>query len=209
LPIAAYVPRLISRRLRERDPFPPFRAVFLIGWTGMRGIVSLALALALPNTLADGSPFPQRAVVIVVSFAVILVSLLVLGLPLPWIIRKLRLDDEGVDLREEREALIRASQAALSRLEQIDDTSIIDPRVLDRVRAPYQERLDRLTAEVREDPQCLLTEGESAAYRRLRDEALTAERKAAVALRNQGQINEGILQRVQEALDLEALQPDR
>ena len=75
VPIGTYLPRLLSRRLRERDPSPPWQAVALIGWTGMRGIVSLALALALPLALPNGKPFPQRAVVVVVSFAVILVTL--------------------------------------------------------------------------------------------------------------------------------------
>jgi len=148
-------------------------------------------------------------VVIVVSFTVILVTLLLQGLTLPWIIRVLGLKDDGFELREERDALIRASQAALARLDAIDSTSIINPQLIERVRSPYEERLSRLTAEAREDPQCRLSEGEAAAYRRLRAQALAAERKAAVALRNEGKINEDVLHRVQEALDLEALQPDR
>jgi len=136
VPIGVYLPRL-SARLRARDPSPPWRAVALIGWTGMRGIVSLALALALPLTLPDGRPFPDRAVVIVSAFAVILVTLVVQGLTLPLVIRALRFADDDADLREEREALIRASQAALGRVDAIDATSIIDPRLLERVRGPY------------------------------------------------------------------------
>jgi Na+/H+ antiporter len=209
VPIGIYLPRLLSPRLRARDPSPPWRAVALIGWTGMRGIVSLALALALPLTLPDGRPFPDRVVVIVSAFAVILVTLVVQGLTLPLVIRALRFADDDADLREEREALIRASQAALGRVDAIDATSIIDPRLLERVRGPYAERLARLTTEAREDPECKLTEGEAAAFRRLRGEALRAERGAVVSLRNQGKLSEEVLHRVQEALDLEALQPDR
>jgi CPA1 family monovalent cation:H+ antiporter len=209
VPIAAYLPRLLSRRLRERDPYPPWQFVAVVSWTGMRGIVSLALALALPLTLPSGEPFPQRAVIIVISFAVILVSLLVQALSLPWLIRVLRIEDDGADLREEREALIQASRASLARLDEIDNTVVIHPQLLERVRAPYEERLTRLTTEAREDPECKLTEGEAAAYRRLRSEALAAEREAVVALRNQGKIGEEVLRGVQEALDLEALQPDR
>jgi CPA1 family monovalent cation:H+ antiporter len=209
VPIGAYLPRLLSRRVREREPRPRPRAVGLIGWTGMRGIVSLALALALPLSLPGGWPFTERPVIIVLSFAVILVTLLLQGLTLPWIIRVLRVDDEGADLREEREALIRASQGALARVDQIDAISIIHPQLVERVRAPYQERLTRLTTEVRQDPECKLTEGEAAAFRRLRGEALAAERRAVVVLRNEGKISEDVLHRVQEAIDLEALQPDR
>jgi NhaP-type Na+/H+ or K+/H+ antiporter len=162
VPVATYLPRLLSRRLRQRDPAPPLRAVVLIGWTGMRGIVSLALALALPLALPDGRPFPQRAVVVVVSFAVILTTLVLQGLSLPFVIRALRFEQDSADLREEREALIRASQLALTRLDEIDS-----------------------------------------------DQALGAERSAVVALRNEGKISEEVLHRVQQALDLEALQPDR
>ena len=75
VPVAAYLPRLLSRRVRKREPRPRWEAVFLIAWTGMRGIVSLALALAVPLTLPTGAPFPEREVVIVLSFAVILVTL--------------------------------------------------------------------------------------------------------------------------------------
>jgi Na+/H+ antiporter len=208
VPLGTYLPRLIPR-LRAADPPPRWQGVVLIGWTGMRGIVSLALALALPLTLPDGTPFAERPVIIVISFAVILVTLLLQGLSLPYVIRALGLEDDGADLREEREALIRASQAALGRLDEIDNATIMHPALLDRVRAPYQERLGRLTTEVRQDPECKLTEGEAAAFRRLRTEALRAERTAVVALRNQGKISEEVLHRVQQALDLEAMQPDR
>jgi len=175
----------------------------------MRGIVSLALALALPLALPNGDPFPQRALVVVVSFAVIFVTLVLQGLTLPVLIRALGLKDDGTDLREEREALLRASAAAVKRLDEIDQTSIINPQLMERVRLPYDRRLERLTEQTRDDPECRLTEGESAAFHRLRGEALAAERKAVVELRNQGRISEEVLHRVQEALDLEAMQPDR
>jgi Na+/H+ antiporter len=209
VPIATYLPRLLSRRLRARDPYPRWQAVAIISWTGMRGIVSLALALGLPLALADGRPFPQRATIVVLSFAVIVATLLLQGLSLPLLIRALGLEDDGLDLREEREALIHASEAALARLGAIDATTIVHPQLMERVRAPYQERLTRLTSEAREDPECKLTEGEAAAFRELRGAALAAERRAVVSLRNHGKISEEVLHRAQEALDLEALQPDR
>ncbi len=136
-------------------------------------------------------------------------TLVLQGLTLPWVIRRLDLPKDAADLREEREALIRASQAALSRLDEIDQTILLHPRLFERARLPYEERLGRLTAEVKQDPFCSLTEGEAAAFRRLRDEALQAERRAVVTLRNEGKISEDVLHRVQEGLDLEALQPDR
>jgi Na+/H+ antiporter len=208
VPLGAYLPQLFWRRLREREPLDP-RNVALIAWTGMRGIVSLALALALPLALPDGRPFPHRAVIIVVSFMVILVTLLLQGLTLPLIIRALRLKDDGVDLREERDGLIRATERALARLEHIDRTTVIDPALIDRLRAPYQERLERLQAERQTDPECRLTEGQGDAYQRLRRDLLVHERQAVVELRNQGKLGEEMLHRLQEGIDLEELQPDR
>jgi monovalent cation/hydrogen antiporter len=209
VPVGAYLPVLVRRWLRRSEPTPSWRNVALVAWTGMRGLVSLALALALPLALPDGQPFPQRAIIIVVSFSVIVATLLIQGLSLPWVIRVLGLKDDGADLREERQALIRASEAAVSRLAEIDRTSIVHPQLMERVRMPYDERLERLGEETREDPECRLTEGAGAAYQRLRSEALAAERKAVVELRNQGKLSEEVLHRLQEALDLEALQPDR
>jgi monovalent cation/hydrogen antiporter len=209
VPVATYLPRWLSPGLRKRDPAPPYRAVFLLSWIGMRGIVSLALALAIPLTLADGRPFPQRETVIVLSFSVILVTLLVQGVSLPWVIRRLGFRADDSDLREQREALIRASEAALARIKEIDNTVVVDPQLVERVRAPYAERLARLTQEERVDPDCQLTEGQGAAFRQMRGDVLGAERKAVVSLRNQGKISEEVLHRVQEDIDLEALQPDR
>jgi Na+/H+ antiporter len=209
VPIGTYLPRWLSRKLRARDPSPPLRAVVLIGWTGIRGIVSLALALSVPEVLPDGTPFPQRGIVIVLSFSVILFTLLVQGLSLPVVIRALDFKEDNVELREEREALIRASEAALKRLTELDNTVILHPQLLERLRAPYDERLNRLTTEAIEDPECKLTEGEASAFLKLRGEVLAAERAAVVKLRNEGKISEEVLQQVQEALDLEALQPER
>lgn len=203
VPLAAFVPRLLSRRLRERDPYPSWQSIALLSWTGMRGIVSLALALALPLT------FPQRSLVVVITFGVILVTLVLQGLTLPWVIRALAMPDDGAELGEERDALIQASQSALARLDEIDSTSVIHPLLLERARLPYETRLERLTAEERQDPECRLTEGEAAAFRRLREQALDAERRTVVRLRNEGKISEEVLHRLQEGLDLEALQPDR
>jgi monovalent cation/hydrogen antiporter len=209
VPLGSLVPRLLSPRVRRREPPPRWPNVALVAWTGMRGIVSLALALGLPQTLPDGRPFPHRSEIIVITFAVIMTTLLLQGLSLPLLIRGLRVADDGVDLREEREGLIRATERALTRLEEIDRTTVIDPALLERLRAPYQERLERLQAELQTDPECRLTEGQADAYRRLRDELLGHERRAVVELRNQGKLSEDVLHRLQEGIDLEALQPDR
>jgi len=87
VPLAAWIPRLFSPSLRVRDPMPPWSGLFIIGWTGMRGIVSLAAALALPLTTAAGAPFPFRAEIILITFSVILATLVLQGLSLGPLIR--------------------------------------------------------------------------------------------------------------------------
>ena len=82
VPLAALIPRWLSASLRARDPLPAWPNIFLIGWTGMRGIVTLAAALALPVATAAGTPLPFRAEIILISFTVILVTLVVQGLSL-------------------------------------------------------------------------------------------------------------------------------
>jgi len=209
VPIAAFLPRWLSPRVRAREPAPEWRQIGLLGWTAMRGIVSLALVLALPTRLPDGAPFPFREQIVLVVFAVIAVTLVGQGLSLPPLIRRLGFVDDGADLRQERVGLLRASERALERLDELDRTSIIMPWLVERLRGLYEERLHRLQSSVRDDPECRLSEGEQQAYQRLRNELIEAERRAVVALRNEGAISEEILHRLQRDLDLEALQPLR
>jgi len=92
-----YIPLMVSKKFRQSDIRPNWKEVFLVGWAGMRGVISLASALAIPVTLADGKEFPERDLVLFISFMVILVTLVFQGLSLPWIIRKLNLSE---DIRE-------------------------------------------------------------------------------------------------------------
>jgi len=175
----------------------------------MRGIVSLALALALPRTLPDGTPFPFRDLLVLLVFAVIVVTLLGQGLTLPLVIRALGFVDDGAAQRQERDGLLRGTARALERLDELDRTSIIVPWLVERLRASYEERLSRLQASVRDDPECRLMDGDNLAYQRLRGELIGAERDAVVAMRNRGEISEDVLHKLQQDLDLEALQPLR
>jgi Na+/H+ antiporter len=95
--VTTYVPIFLSRKFRESPLRPNWKEVFLVGWAGMRGVISLASALAIPVTLADGKEFPERDLVLFISFMVILVTLVFQGLSLPWIIKKLNLSE---DIRE-------------------------------------------------------------------------------------------------------------
>src|SRR5204863_9925706 len=112
---ATYLPRFIFKSLRRRDPYPKWQHVTIVAWTGMRGVVSLAAALALPLTTKDGSAFPGRDLILFLTFAVILTTLVVQGLSLPRLIRWLGVEDDRAAEKEEREARLKANEAALAR----------------------------------------------------------------------------------------------
>ncbi len=209
VPIVMYLPYRI-RTLRRGNAGPHvWKETAVVSWTAMRGIVSLALALSLPRTLPDGSPFPFRDLIILLVFAVIVVTLLGQGLTLPLLIRALGFVDDGAAARQERDGLLRGTEHALERLAEIDRTSIIVPWLVERLRATYEERLSRLQESVRDDPECRLMDGDSLAFRRLRAQLIDAERDSVVAMRDRGEISEEVLHKLQQDLDLEALQPLR
>lgn len=197
VPIAAWVPRFLSPALRARDPMPPWSNLFLIGWTGMRGIVSLAAALALPLTTAAGTPLPFRAEIILITFIVILVTLVLQGLSLPPLIRALHIREDHSLEDEERQAREHAALTALARLEEVASENWSVPDHLERMRVHYSHRARTFEAEgVPEAAQ---------AFRRLRHETLTAERLALIGLRNDGVISDEVLHRLEHELDIEAL----
>jgi Na+/H+ antiporter len=202
VPLATVIPRLVSPALRRRDPIPPWPHVFLVSWTGMRGIVSLAAALALPVAAGRGTAFPFRDEVILLTFAVILSTLVIQGLSLTPLIRRLELgEDDSLEV-EEAFAREEAARAALARLETLDGGAW--PRQdLERLRALYTQRVQRASPLDLGDGSD--TARARAASRRLRQEMLTAERKALIALRDRGVISDEILHRLENELDIEAV----
>ena len=199
---ATYLPRFLSRRIRERDPYPPWQYPALIGWTGLRGAVTLAAALALPLTTSSGAPFPQRDLLIYLAFCVILATLVLQGLSLPLVIRLLNLEDDGSAAKEETKARIYAADAALARLEELTGEEWVRDDTAERMRGLYRFRQNRFSARFDADDDGAI-EQRSQDYQRLRRELLDAERQAVVELRRQGRINDDIMNLVQRDLDLE------
>jgi CPA1 family monovalent cation:H+ antiporter len=196
---ATYLPRLLSAKLRQQDPYPAWQHVAIVGWTGMRGVVSLAAALALPMVVADGSPFPGRDLILFLTFVVILVTLVVQGLSLPHLICWLGVQDDGSAEKEERHARLKANQAALARLEK--HQSDINPQLLTRLRFEYEDRIQQLedgTSHNGDKAKGMFSE----AYERLSRETLEVERQVILDLRNQRVINDEVLRRIQHDIDL-------
>jgi CPA1 family monovalent cation:H+ antiporter len=138
---AAYLPRFVFKGLRQRDPYPDWQEVAVVAWTGMRGVVSLAAALALPLTMQDGSPFPGRNLILFLTFVVILVTLVLQGLSLPVLIRWLGIKDDRSAEKEEREARLRANRNALERLNQIVEKEPARADALQRLRIEYEDHI--------------------------------------------------------------------
>ncbi len=203
VPLATVIPRLLSPALNRRDPLPPWSAVFLLAWTGMRGIVSLAAALGLPLATANGAPFPSRDQIIVITFEVILATLVLQGLTLSPLIRRLRLGDDTTLELEEAHARQEAGRAALARLDDLAAGPGSPREDIERMRTLYTQRVQRASSI---DPGAGAESARAqAALRRLRHEALSAERRALIALRDQGVISDDVLHRLEQELDIEAM----
>ena len=143
---SAYLPRLLVPAIRRRDPMPPWRSVVVISWAGMRGVVSLAAALALPLTIESGEPFPRRGLIVFLTFSVILATLVVQGLSLPALIRWLGVREDGLTEREEVVARRGAVDAALKRIDDLAREPWAPEDLVGRLRSFYQARsrhLDR------------------------------------------------------------------
>jgi len=194
-------------RRNKRPIQNPGRASVILGWSGMRGAVSLAAALALPLTTDAGGAFPSRELVIFLTFGVILASLVVQGLSFPALLGLLGLEDEGRTEKEENKARIYATEAALARLDELADEDWVREDTLDRVRAMFNFRRQRFRS--RFDPESDgQLESRSLDYQRLLRELLIAERDAVFDLRRQRRIDDLVMRRVIRDLDLEEARLD-
>ena len=197
----SYLPRLFSTRIRRDDPFPSWKAVFIVAWTGMRGAISLAAALALPLALASGEKFPNRNLLIFITFFVILATLVVQGLSLPLIIRRLKLSDDGATAQEEAEARLQILNAALARIEHIEQTDSVSLPRLEQLRLEYRRRAEGLAV--------IVAEGENSCRdyfkedRDLQLDIMNAEREELLRLRDGDAIHDEAVRRIQYDLDLE------
>ena len=198
---AAYLPRFLSKKIRRRDPYPKWQHVAIIGWTGMRGVVSLAAALALPIHTTDGAPFPGRDLILFLTFVIIFATLVLQGLSLPFLIRLLGVKDDGSIEKEEREARLKANQVALDHLNQLTGADFLRQEALDRLRTEYEDHILQLKSD---DPQKASEPLRlfSSEYERLSQEALRLERGTIIKLRNTDVINDEVLRRVQRDIDL-------
>jgi CPA1 family monovalent cation:H+ antiporter len=191
-----------SHFLHQKNPRPTPKQIFVVGWTGMRGVVALAAAISLPETLANGREFPERNLIIFLTFSVIFVTLVLQGLTLPPLIRMLGLAvGHGNDAEEEEEARRIITSTAIAHLEEARGQDVPDfDSVYDDIARRYARRLASLTKEGTEGD--AMSNRELERYRTILGELLPLERKTAVRLRNEGRINDDVLRKIEHELDL-------
>jgi CPA1 family monovalent cation:H+ antiporter len=199
---SAHVAYAIRRKLCDQKvPTPSRRAILVIGWTGMRGGIALAAAISIPQAMTDGQPLAQRNLIIFLAYSVILVTLVLQGLTLPWLVRALGLQNSEEEDPEEATARRQMLEAALRYLEECktQDEHLI--ALYDDLSGHYRHRLKVVTGEGK------LTGSQAEShdeFSRIAREAVEIERRTAVRLRNQGQINDDTLRALERELDLRA-----
>jgi Na+/H+ antiporter len=196
------LPLGLSRRAR-----PPWQHAAVVAWAGLRGVDTLAAALALPLATAGGSRFPYRSLIIFLGLCVVLATLVLQGLSLPYLIRRLGVVGDYTAEREETKARLAAARAALSRLEELASAGRVSESMLKRLRSRYQHRIDHLKAQ-RAGVDDGSSEDHLAAHERVQLELLDAERRAVIELHHQGVISDEALRRVERDIDLEELRLD-
>jgi len=196
-----YLIRAVDRRPQQRARRFSASWRLIVAWSGMRGAVSLAVALAVPMTTTTG-PFPQRDLIIFTTFAVILVTLVVQGLSLPTIIRLAHVDDGGAEADEEINARLVATKAALAQIDVLAGEEWVRGETVERMRGLYQFRKHRLAARagtIDDDGY----EDQSQSYQQAVRCVLAAQREALLDLRSAGTVSNETMNRLQRELDLE------
>jgi Na+/H+ antiporter len=204
VPFAYLPPALLG--MRRRGVPAAWREGVIVAWSGLRGAVSLAAALAIPLSTDAGTPFPARELIIFLAFCVILFTLVVQGLSLPFVIRALHVEDDDSEEREEAIARKRAAQAALRRIEELVHEDWVREDTAERMRGLYNFRINRFGERLGHGDGSI--EEQSQAYQRLRRELLQAEEEAVVALRRADEISDEVLRRVLRDLALEDVRLD-
>ena len=205
---AIYLPRWLSARLRRRDPSPPWQWAFVLSFTGVRGIVSLAAALAIPLLTLGGQPFPDRDLILLLTFSVILVTLVGLGLLLPAVIRVLNLAQAGrreqhADRAEEHAAREQAIKAVIKRLAALKSERDLPDEIVGALRARHEQRLRHAARRGSSDE-------EDRKYGELHDEIelllIAAEREHINASFRGGKLKDETRRRIERELDLREAQ---
>jgi CPA1 family monovalent cation:H+ antiporter len=199
---ATYLPRKLFPSIARQDPSPPYGVVTALGWMGMRGIVSLAAALSIPLSLPSGQPFPFRSLLIFLTYAVILATLVLPATTLPALMRRLGVRDDGENRREEVAARLALNEAIMREIESLRREGELPSEMLTRSAGRYQRRIETLQSNLEEKPFSPLFD-EDRLLRRLMRRLLEAERRELAGLRGRAAIHDEVFFNLSRELDIE------
>jgi CPA1 family monovalent cation:H+ antiporter len=199
---ATYIPRWLSKSLAARDPSPPWQSVFLLSFTGIRGVVSLAAALGLPFATMDGSPFPHRDLILFITFGVIVVTLVGQGLMLPAVVRwlglpKLGKEERIAELQEELGARQAALEEVTKRLDAVVTRGGLPAPVVEHLRTRNMHRQQIVPANFQDGLDIARTSAG------IKKNLIDAERDFIFGLLRDGKITDEARRRIEYELDLE------
>jgi CPA1 family monovalent cation:H+ antiporter len=203
---ASLFTRIMSHFIKVADPNPGWKAPLISGWAGMRGVVSLAMALSIPVFIAEGQPFPYRNLILFITFIVILVTLVFQGLTLPWVIRKVKLEDRFSTLSEQQqEAIIqkKISQSSLQFLKEKYGEEHLSNEHFQNLLGRLQLELNFFQQDGEEKDQKLIKARNN--YLRIYLEMLNQQRQLLTGMNNRAEFDEEMIRKYLSLVDLEEL----
>lgn len=201
---AAYIPRKLFPSIEARDPMPPWTYLLAIGWTGMRGVISLAAVLSIPYELRPGIPFPHRELMIFITYCVIIATLVPPGISLPALFRLLRIEESESRMKEEAIARVRVSEGVIDHITDLACREKIPEDILQEFRKQIERKLKVIRTQLEENPYSSLTD-EYTSLKKLTLAALKSERDTLLNLRKTGEIHDDVFHLISDELDLEEI----
>jgi Na+/H+ antiporter len=205
----AYLPRMLSKKIREKESETNWRAVFFTGFTGIRGVVSLAAALAIPFTMENGQPFPGRETIIFITFCVIIYTLVVHGLMLPFVIKWLKISSDGKEHKDEIALRRKLAFKAISHIEREYSYNYLSDSVLGLIKSKYEVKLSKLFPAKKQflldsnEPKELMEQDVVSQFQNIQGEMIKFEREFLIQLRKEGSIDDEVFRKLEYELDLE------
>ncbi|MDX2195327.1 MAG: Na+/H+ antiporter [Cytophagales bacterium] len=202
---AAYLPRWLSKKIREREKTFSYKYVIIFSWAGMRGVVSIAAAMAIPLTLASGTVFPNRDIILFLTFSVVIFTLVFQGLTLPWVIKWLNVKPYS-SVEEENIIRRRVASAAIVYIEENLSMGELTEDILARIKTKYELRIDKLSqTEIVLDNGAVHNQADRIfhLFNTAQINLIKTEREVLEKLRNDGSVNEEVLRKLEYELDLE------
>jgi CPA1 family monovalent cation:H+ antiporter len=201
---SAYISRLLIPSIKLKDPKPLWPTLFIIGWSGMRGIVSLAAALSLPILIGPAKYFPHRDLILFLTYCVIVITLITPTITLSFLLHKLNLKDSENKLKQESLARLRSLKSISTEIKKIKEKENIPDHVLQEFCKQIQRRMNVLQTQPNDTPFSTL-DLEYQASKRLMLTAITSERNTLLELRKTGEVSDEIFHLLLEELDIEEM----